>query len=86
METGGGSGSAAAKGPKDSEVLAAHKDKDKGKGKGKGSKLDQMCVEMAKLLLSHDESINQLEQMALKTWVLPKQSVVMAAGKLEGQK
>ena len=84
MEVGGG-----AKGSKDTEVLAAHTKDAKGKGKGKGSlgsnRLETMTMEMAKLLLSHDEPINQLEAITIKTWLLPKTSVPMAAGKMEGQ-
>ena len=83
MEVGGG-----AKGSKDTEVLAAKESKGKGKGKGSlgNSKLETMTMEMAKPLLSHDESINQLEAITVKTWLLPTKSVPMAAGKLEGQK
>ena len=74
-----------AAGSKDKDIIAAANGKDKGKGKD-NSKVEQMTVDMAKLLLSHDESIGQLELIAFNVFIIPKKTVVMAAGKLEGQK
>ena len=43
-------------------------------------------MDMNKLLLSHDDSIMSLEALQLSTFILPKSSPCMEAGKSEGQK
>ena len=89
-------------GSSDEEAKSKHDKKGKGgkgNGGGKGDVawaeggktlstkyLSLMVEQMNKLLLAHDDSILNLESIALVTFLLPEESPSMAAGRSEGQK